>query len=261
MPPPARRSVESSTGRMSTPAQAARDAKRQLARLGRPAGDFDARRYFRGADDLRFYNVGTDAMRALARSIHAANGRIWSIRDANTFADTAIKDPYLEVKSVGIELVARYRRDFAPAHLGVWKCWLVTNHSANWATTDSICCSLIGPLLLRYPELGVRMRVWACDRNMWVRRAAAVGLIPSVRKGLALDLAYEVARRLHADKEDLIQKAVGWMLREAGKADRPRLERYLRANGAAIPRTTLRYAIERFPERKRLALLAATRRT
>ena len=49
------------------------------------------------------------------------------------------------------------------------------------------------------------------------------------------------------------------MLREAGKADQPRLERYLRANGPSIPRTTLRYAIERFPDGKRRALLAATR--
>jgi 3-methyladenine DNA glycosylase AlkD len=103
------------------------------------------------------------------------------------------------------------------------------------------------------------MRIWARDRNMWVRRAAAVGLIPSIRRGLARDLGYEIAQRLHADEEDLIQKAVGWLLSEAGKIDRPRLERYLRAKGAAIPRTTLRYAIERFPERKRRALLAATR--
>jgi 3-methyladenine DNA glycosylase AlkD len=255
------RPPEAPGARKRTPRQAARDAKRELARLGRPAGDFDARRYFRGADDLRFYNVGTDMMRALARSIHAAYRRTWSIRDANEFADTLIKDRYLEVKSVGIELVARYRRDFAPAHLGVWKCWLVANHSANWATTDSICCSLIGPLLVEHPELGARMRVWARDRNMWVRRAAAVGLIPSVRQGLARDLGYEVASRLHEDEEDLIQKAVGWLLREAGKIDQLRLERYLRANGPRIPRTTLRYAIERFPERKRRALLAATRQS
>ena len=247
--------------RTQTPLQAARAAKRELARLGRPTGNFDASRYFRGSDDLRFHNLGTDAMRALARSIHAANRRTWSIRDATEFADILIKDRYLEAKSVGIELVACYRRDFAPAHLGVWKCWLVANHSANWATTDSICCSLIGPLLVKCPELGVRMRIWAGDRNLWVRRAAAVGLIPSVRQGGGLDLAYEIARRLHADEEDLIQKAVGWMLREAGKIDRPRLERYLRANGRDIPRTTLRYAIERFPERKRRALLAVTKST
>ena len=245
--------------RKRTPRQAARDAKQELARLGRPGGDFDARRYFRGADDLRFYNVGTAAMRALARSIHAANHATWSLRDATAFANTLIKDPYLEVKAVGIELVARFRRDFTPGDLDVWKRWLAANHSANWATTDAMCGSLIGPLLVRYPELGARMRIWSRDRNMWVRRAAAVGLISSVRRGLARDLSYEIARRLHADDEDLIQKAVGWLLREAGKIDRPRLERYLRANGAAIPRTTLRYAIERFPERKRRALLAATR--
>jgi 3-methyladenine DNA glycosylase AlkD len=83
-------------------------------------------------------------------------------------------------------------------------------------------------------------------------------LIPSVRRGDALALAYEVAARLHADREDLIQKAVGWMLREAGKTDMPRLERYLLANGPSIPRTTLRYAIERFPEPKRRGILALT---
>ena len=242
-----------------TPAAAARDARREIARLARPAGDFDASRYFRGEGDLGFYNVGTAAMRALARSIHRAHRDQWSIDDALAFADALIVDRYLEVKSVGIELVARYRRDFAPSPLAVWKRWLADNHSANWATTDSICGSLIGPLLLQHPELGARLRIWARDRNMWVRRASIVGLIPLARRGESLGLVYEIARRLHADQEDLIQKAVGWALREAGKTDMPRLERYLRANGEAIPRTTLRYAIERFPERRRHALLQATR--
>ena len=94
---------------------------------------------------------------------------------------------------------------------------------------------------------------------MWVRRASIVGLIPLARRGHSLDLVYEIAKRLHADEEDLIQKAVGWALREAGKTDPARLERYLRANGAAIPRTTLRYAIERFPDARRRALLRDTK--
>ena len=94
---------------------------------------------------------------------------------------------------------------------------------------------------------------------MWVRRASAVALVPLVRRGLQLDLAYDIAARLHADREDLIQKAVGWMLREAGKADAARLERYLRAHGPSIPRTTLRYAIERFPKAKRTVLMRMTR--
>ena len=84
-------------------------------------------------------------------------------------------------------------------------------------------------------------------------------LIPLLRRGIALDVAFEIAQTLHSDSEDLIQKAVGWALREAGKADAPRLEQYLRATGPNIPRTTVRYAIERFPIEKRQALLEATR--
>ena len=228
--------------------------------MARPTGDFDASRYFRDAGDLAF-NVGTAAIRELARTIHAEHKAEWSIDEAMAFADALIEDRHLEAKSIGIELVARYRRDFTPGLLPRWKRWLAGNHSANWATTDSICGVLIGPLLLQHAELGARMRVWARDRNMWVRRASIVGLIPRARRGASLDLVYEIARRLHGDSEDLIQKAVGWTLREAGKTDMPRLERYLRANGSTIPRTTLRYAIERFPEKKRRAILAATRTT
>jgi len=232
---------------------------RALKTLSRPAGQFDASRYFRGAGDLGFYNVGTDAMRALARSVYDDHRDEWSVDDAMNLAEALIEDRFLEVKSVGIELVARYRREFTPRLLPAWKRWLADNHSANWATTDAICGALIGPLVVRYPPLAVRMRRWARDRNMWVRRASAVSLIPSVRRGRALDLAYEIALRLHRDREDLIQKAVGWMLREAGKADPARLERYLRANGPSIPRTTLRYAIERFSKTKRRSLLKVTR--
>jgi 3-methyladenine DNA glycosylase AlkD len=94
---------------------------------------------------------------------------------------------------------------------------------------------------------------------MWVRRAAAVSLVRLAARGIALDEAYQVASALRSDGEDLIHKAAGWLLREAGRTDAARLERYLLANGRSIPRTTLRYAIERFPAVKRRELLLATR--
>jgi 3-methyladenine DNA glycosylase AlkD len=243
----------------STPRQAARDAQRELARLARPAGAFDAARYFRSAGDLAFYNVGTARVRHMAKVIAKVHAGEWSVDDALEFADLLIGDRYLEVKAVGIETLACYRRQFRPAHLRTWKRWLADNHSDNWATTDSICGSLIGPLLLVHPKLVRVVAGWATHRNMWVRRASAVGLIPSVRRGLALDAAYRVAKRLHRDREDLIQKAVGWMLREAGKADTARLEAYLLANGPRIPRTTVRYAIERFSPAVRSRLLTITK--
>jgi 3-methyladenine DNA glycosylase AlkD len=233
--------------------------KRELARLSRSVGSFNARRYFRGDVDLRFFNVGTKVVREMARGIYGAHRDTWTVADAMRLADDLIEDAYLDTKGVGIELVRLYRKQFTPRLLPAWKRWLARNHSSNWATTDAICGYLIGPLVLAHPALAPRVAAWSRDRNMWVRRASAVGLIGCARNGIALNLVYGVAKRLHIDREDLIQKAVGWMLREAGKADPARLERYLKANLRLIPRTTFRYAIERFPPARRRELLSATR--
>ena len=83
--------------------------------------------------------------------------------------------------------------------------------------------------------------------------------VPLARKGQELDHAYAVVDDMLADKNDLIHKACGWLLREAGRTDMKRLERFLSRNGPRIPRTTVRYAIERFPEPKRKSLLSQTR--
>ena len=245
--------------RVVSPIRAAASARRRLVALSRPSRRFDASRYFRGAGTLRFLNVGTVAVRELAREIAGDHRAGWGVKGGLAFANALMPDQYLEVKGVGIEVLACFRRDFTPEFLPVWKRWLANNYSANWATTDSICGSLIGPLLIAHPRLARVMLTWSRDPNMWVRRASTVALIPSVRRGLTLDIAYAIARRLHADPEDLLQKAVGWMLREAGKVDPARLERYLRANGPRIPRTTVRYAIERFPSAKQRELLHVTR--
>jgi 3-methyladenine DNA glycosylase AlkD len=249
----------SAKARVVPPLRAAARARRQLAALSRPSGSFDASRYFRGTNNLGFLNVGTEPVRQMARALVRANRDGWGVKGALAFANALMPDRYLEVKGLGIEALACYRREFTPDLLPAWKRWLSKNYSANWATTDSICGSLIGPLLVAYPRLVSLMPAWSRDSNMWVRRASAVSLIPSVRRGLALDTAYKIATRLRVDKEDLLQKAVGWMLREAGKADSARLERYLRTNGAAMARTTVRYAIERFPPARRRELLDATR--
>ena len=78
---------------------------------------------------------------------------------------------------------------------------------------------------------------WAVHRNLWVRRASAVTLVKLAARGLALDTAYGVASALQGDSHDLIHKAAGWLLREAGRTDARRLERYLLAQGplAALP--------------------------
>ena len=94
---------------------------------------------------------------------------------------------------------------------------------------------------------------------MWLRRASAVSFVEHARKGEFLDTAYEVAEKLFPGSEDLVQKANGWLLREAGKTDMDRLEKFLLQFGPEIPRTTLRYAIERFSSEKRKSILIKTK--
>lgn len=240
--------------------QTAVRVRRELEAHARPAGAFDASRYFRTTEHLEFLNVRTAAVRALARQVAQEHRETWTVDDAIAFADLMIRDPHLEVKGLAIEVLARYRRDFPPSLFATCKRWLARNDAANWATTDLLCGAVLGPLLAADRRLVARVATWSRHRNLWVRRASAVALIALVRRGDALDDGYAVATALRGDKADLIQKAAGWLLREAGKTDPHRLERYLRAGGPSIPRTTLRYAIERFPPDTRGALLAATRR-
>src|SRR3954464_527516 len=121
----------------ATPAAEAKRAIRELKARARPVGEFDASRYFRTSERLAFLNVGTPVVRALGRSIAREHRDDWTVREALAFADLLIADQHLEVKGVGIETLACFRREFTPALLPTFKRWLARNHSANWATTDT----------------------------------------------------------------------------------------------------------------------------
>ena len=141
--------------------------KRELKRLARPAGRFDASRYFRGDANLGFYNVDTAVVRVVAKAIYSTHGD-WNVDEALLLADALIEDRFLEVKLVGIEVLALYRRSFTRRLLTTWKRWLADGHSSNWATTDAICGYLIGPLLVAHPRPARGVDAWTRNRIMWV---------------------------------------------------------------------------------------------
>jgi 3-methyladenine DNA glycosylase AlkD len=124
----------------------------------------------------------------------------------------------------------------------------------NWDIVDASCREIVGGYLLKHPEHTSILFKLAASENIWERRIAMVSTWQYIRIG-QLDLTFELAQKLLSDKQDLIHKAVGWMLREAGKKDELRLRAFLAEHKHHMPRTALRYAIEKFSPEDRAQFL------
>ncbi len=128
----------------------------------------------------------------------------------------------------------------------------------NWDLVDSSAHLIVGDWLASRDRR--ILRKLARSPTLWERRVAMIATLAFIRDGESDD-AFAIATLLLGDTEDLMHKAVGWMLREVGKhASEDALRGYLKEHAAEMPRTTLRYAIERFPAQERQAWLAMKRR-
>ena len=132
-----------------------------------------------------------------------------------------------------------------------------TDRINNWDLVDISAPGVVGAHLLERPRAPLRRL--ARSRSLWDRRVAIVSTFAFIRRGDFAD-ALAIARILLDDEQDLIHKAVGWMLREVGKKDEKTLRVFLDRNAPAMPRTTLRYAIERLPPGVRRQYMAIPRR-
>ena len=123
----------------------------------------------------------------------------------------------------------------------------VQSYISNWATCDTLCNHTIGTFIMMYPEYILELKNWAKSTNRWEKRAAAVTLIIPARKGLFLENILELADILLLDKDDLVQKGYGWMLKAASESHQNEVFDYVVSKKAVMPRTALRYAIEKMP--------------
>ncbi|HNT30388.1 MAG TPA: DNA alkylation repair protein [bacterium] len=120
----------------------------------------------------------------------------------------------------------------------------------NWDLVDLSADKIIGSYLLDKPNKRKILYRLAKSKNLWHRRVSIIATWAFIRKQHFSDTLL-LCELLLADQEDLIHKACGWMLREVGKRDQALLEAFLKQHIRKIPRTTLRYAIEKFNESKR----------
>ena len=127
-----------------------------------------------------------------------------------------------------------------------------TRHVNNWDLVDASAEYIVGAFLMGKSKRPLYLL--ARSSNLWERRIAIMATFQFIKRG-EFGETLKIARILLADKEDLIHKAVGWMLREVGKRRLQSAERFLKEHYKEMPRTMLRYAIERFPESKRQCYL------
>jgi len=140
-------------------------------------------------------------------------------------------------------LSGRYERE----DLAVFQRWIDT-YITNWASCDGFCNHTMGDFIEQYPECIDELKRWTQSENRWMRRAAAVSLIVPAKHGKFLSEAIEIAGLLLEDKDDLVQKGYGWLLKEASRKHTDQVFSYVMKNKRNMPRTALRYAIELMPK-------------
>ncbi|MBU2650794.1 MAG: DNA alkylation repair protein [Bacteroidetes bacterium] len=141
-------------------------------------------------------------------------------------------------------------KQYETADFAVFERW-VDKYISNWATCDTLCNHNMGTLIMMHPGFLKELKRFAESENRWKKRAAAVSLIVPARKGYFLPEILDIANILLTDIDDMVQKGYGWMLKESSKAHRQEVFDYVISKKAIMPRTALRYAIEKMPEEMR----------
>jgi 3-methyladenine DNA glycosylase AlkD len=165
-----------------------------------------------------------------------------------------LKSPVHEERLLALLLlVERYSNGDEAARESVYASYLAnTRYINNWDLVDLSAPQIVGCHLLQRDRAVLRRL--AVSESLWERRISVIATFHFIKNGEFSD-TLEVSAALLADRHDLIHKAVGWMLREVGKRDQAAEEAFLLRHYRRMPRTMLRYAIEKFPEEKRQAYL------
>ncbi|HLX36341.1 MAG TPA: DNA alkylation repair protein, partial [Candidatus Binataceae bacterium] len=227
------------------------DLKRDIAALADPERAKNLARFFKtgegeyGEGD-RFLGLTVPMQNRLAKKY-----RELPLKDVLKLLQSPIHEHRLTALMI---LRFQYERGTPAMQQAIFKAFLAhTRHVNNWDLVDSSAPYIVGMHLAPRPR--TLLRRLAKSKDLWERRIAIVATLGLMRQGHIED-TFAIAEILLPDEHDLIHKATGWMLREAGKRSEPALLAFLEKNYAAMPRTALRYAIERFPQAQRKRLLA-----
>lgn len=202
-----------------------------------------AQRFFK--EEVKFYGVKS----ALVKKIGTKYFREIKDRDKMeifSLCEDLLQANFNEEAFIAFEWSYSLHSQFVAEDFAVFERW-VDLYVDNWAKCDTLCNHTIGSFVEMYPEFISNLAVWARAENRWLRRASAVTLILPARKGAFLEKAFEISDILLTDKDDMVQKGYGWLLKEASKKHQAEVFDYVMKWKAKMPRTALRYAIEKMP--------------
>jgi 3-methyladenine DNA glycosylase AlkD len=170
-------------------------------------------------------------------------------------ADELFRGEVLEEDGLAVEMLRKNIDDFGNDEFHLFESWI--GRVGNWASHDSLVCYLVGPMIAAEPKRKSAAFRWAKSENRWYRRAACVALISGAREQLFFPDIVRLAELLLKDKDDMVQKGLGWLLRETVKYNREPAVPYLLEIRNRAPRLVLRTACETLPPAMKTEVLGS----
>lgn len=197
-------------------------------------------------EEVKFHGVKTALVRKIGKK-YLQDIKSKNKQEIFSLCEKLLESNYGEEAFIAFEWAYSIRERYEPADFRVFERW-VQDYVDNWAKCDTLCNHTIGAFIEQYPGFIENLKGWARSENRWLKRASAVTLILPARKGEFLKEVLEISDIMLRDQDDLVQKGYGWLLKEASKKHQEEIFEYIMRRKAEMPRTALRYAIEKMPE-------------
>lgn len=212
------------------------------------------RRFFK--EPVRVLGVRAADLRRLAATAAKEYRRArLAFQEILEISDRLWRRGTVEERMLAIIILSKFQGDMEPRHWKHFDGWI--DSLGNWAETDGLCTELFAALIEREPDLVERLPPWTRSRNRWRRRSAAVALVPLARRGDQHDAAFDICKRLAVDRDDMVEKGIGWLLKEISRTQPQAVAGFLLADIDRFSRTTVRYACEKLPSRLRSKVMSA----
>ncbi len=204
-----------------------------------------AERYFK--EKIICYGVRTPIVRRLGKK-YFNNFKHLPKKDIFLLCEELFKSGLCEESTIAAQWVFRLKSRFESEDFILFERW-ISLYLDNWAKIDDFCSHPMNHLITVFPKLIPKVKAWSKSGNMWMRRASAVSFISGSSDFYSKNLChvFDVAGTLLKDKEDLVQKGYGWMLKVAANFFQKDVFDFVMKNKKLMPRTALRYAIEKMP--------------